>query len=752
MPLKRTFLFVLFGFIGWCTSAQEDKHSRLDSLYQQSKSHNIKYDYKRSMETANELINLAREEDSYYYLAKGYNMIGLNNEMVYDTVAAVNHFKKSLEFAELAEDQKLISAAYNNLANVYSYAHKNDKKALKFYQLALQYAEEVADTTSMITPVMNIGWMYLDANKTEEAFQYLEKADRFIEKEGGDQETIIQIKYLLGEYFTQKKSYPKAEKYYKEAIATGSDTTELYQQRAMAYYGLSEMYRKTRQFEKSITNFKVYDSLIDLAYQIDKVKEITIASAHFMADEYKRELEATKAANTLSEEVAAKSRHFSFAAGFAVMILLIYLMAQYNHEKYRKRITEALEIKNQRLEQTTIEAKKLADIKTRFLSTVSHELRTPLYGIIGITNILLEDKKMNKSAKEYLTSLKFSGDYLIDLINDVLQLSKIESNKVVLQKNSFNIRWLIYNIKHAFEHQLRRKKNKLRIDIDETIPDNLLGDSVRLSQVIINLLGNAIKFTEKGTIQISLTADKITENRVRILFVLEDEGVGIPEEMQARIFESFTQLNREDGEYQGTGLGLSIVQKLIQLFGSEIKLESKEGEGSKFTFHLAFDIDHNVEKVEEDILAIDPKTDRKKRVLVVEDNKINQIVTQKILEKEGFEVTVVWNGEQAVEQVKNSEYEVVLMDLNMPKMDGFEASRRIRKFDVKTPIIALTAVEVSEVKDRIKVVGITDIVVKPYDEREFFQTIYKHMRNASIQPKVVQPKGTKKTTPRKLKP
>ena len=346
--------------------------------------------------------------------------------------------------------------------------------------------------------------------------------------------------------------------------------------------------------------------------------------------------------------------------------------------------------------------------------------------------MLLDENTLSKQENQYLKSLKFSGDYLLNLINDILNLSKIESNKLILDKRPFNIRDLVEDVINSFKFQLDQKNNKIQLHIDKKIPPFLKGDEVPLSQILINLVGNAVKFTSYGNIWIFLKLVSITQDTVNINFIIKDDGPGIPKEKHDEIFENFSQLDRENDEYMGTGLGLSIVKKLIDLLNGEIKLISDEGEGATFNFSLKFDVvkesNATIEKKRTETINLSENVFGKGyRVLIVEDNKINQIVTKNILLREDFECEVVDNGMSAIEYVKNGNFDLVLMDLNMPLMNGIEASEKIREFDDKIPIVALTAVEIEDVKNDIDEAGINDIINKPFDKNEFYKVIIRNI-------------------------
>src|SRR5690606_171485 len=257
---------------------------------------------------------------------------------------------------------------------------------------------------------------------------------------------------------------------------------------------------------------------------------------------------------------------------------------------------------------------------------------------------------------------------------------------------------------------------------------NLVGDSVRLSQVMMNLVGNAVKFTEWGKVWIKADCKNCEDGKCLIAFEVGDTGIGIPLDKQKEIFEEFSQLRSSNYSYQGTGLGLPIVKRLLELFNSEIQLESKEGKGSVFRFEIMF----QKGKVVKNPGGPDESSDNLmkevfSRALIVDDNRINQIVTQRILEKRKFNCEIANNGYEAIDKLKEGNFDVVLMDVNMPGMDGMETTQEIRKFNKEIPIIALTAVEIEEMRDTIMRSGMNDIIVKPYDTSQLFHTVYRNL-------------------------
>jgi CheY-like chemotaxis protein len=364
---------------------------------------------------------------------------------------------------------------------------------------------------------------------------------------------------------------------------------------------------------------------------------------------------------------------------------------------------------------------RVSNLKSQFVSTISHELRTPLYGVVGISDILVAEYPALKNST-YINSLKFSANYLLSLVNDVLEISKIENKNIVLEDITFNIFEEMNSILGTINVLFKINHTTVEFDIDENIPKQLIGDKNRLSQILINLLGNSLKFTKEGKVTLTLRVIKKNADSSVIEFEVKDTGVGIAFENQTKIFEKFVQLNESNDMYQGSGLGLSIVQKLINLFNSKILLQSELGKGTQFNFSIEF---KNGTVEDSKLLDYEVSYDLFSgyKVLIVEDNKINQFVTKKLLEKINFECHIVESGFDALEILKNQNFDLILMDINMPGWNGFETTIKIRQSNITTPIVALTAFSKLEVEKESIDSGMNAVVIKPYEFSELYSII-----------------------------
>ncbi len=382
--------------------------------------------------------------------------------------------------------------------------------------------------------------------------------------------------------------------------------------------------------------------------------------------------------------------------------------------------TAIAEEAKRKAESATFIAETAVKAKQQFLSNMSHEIRTPMNAIIGFTKVVLKTDLTTKQ-REYLTAIKLSGDSLIVLINDILDLAKVDSGKMIFEKIPFKLASSISAMLHLFDTKILEKNLILFKDYDDRIPIVLEGDPLRLHQIILNLLSNAVKFTTQGSITVSVQLVSEDEEKVKIKFAVADTGIGIAEDKLDKIFENFQQASSDTSRlYGGTGLGLAIVKQLIEPQGGSLTVTSTINEGSVFSFILDFNKTDAEAELDSELLEL--KTEIKNiKVLVVEDIPLNQLLMKTVLEDFGFECDIAGNGKIAVEKIQDKTYDIILMDLQMPVMNGFEATEFIRnKINSDIPIIALTADVTTVDLAKCKLVGMDDYIAKPVDERVLY--------------------------------
>ncbi len=380
-------------------------------------------------------------------------------------------------------------------------------------------------------------------------------------------------------------------------------------------------------------------------------------------------------------------------------------------------------------EKLLVEAKQKAEeasfAKERFLSNMSHELRTPLNGIVGITNIMLDQKYLPEQG-QYFETLKNLSEHTLGVVNNILDLSKIDAEKAVISNNRFNLIFFIKKIQSVFENTAKLKKIDFSIEVIGEADIFVKGDEIKLSQVLINLIGNAIKFTDKGFTKLIITVKQDVDSNdfYDFHFAVMDSGIGIQKKHQEKIFESFTQADANTTrQYGGSGLGITISDKILQLMNTKLQVESEFGKGSTFSFALRLNKSSIVSKnkivLKESGNYALPSTS----ILLAEDNKINQMVAKRFLEKWGAKVNVVENGKEALNAAMAAKFDIILMDLDMPIMDGYQSANLIKNNNATIPIIALTAASFDDMQVYLLKKGFADVVQKPFVPDELYKKI-----------------------------
>jgi signal transduction histidine kinase/ActR/RegA family two-component response regulator len=717
------FLFILTSL-----SAQKQKKSapKVDSVsyYIELSNFNIKTDnYKNSLDFAQKAIDYAHasknvESQAYAHLVLGGIYFELKKyddaiESYYKSVSLYNTLKPSSKQAFCYYQLGLCFMEKGN----YLVAENNFDKAKTIY-----VAIKIPDAIELLN--LQKGIVYRAKGEYQSAIPIF---NQIIAKPDANDisKTKAEALYQIGNIELQNDRKNLALNYLIRAYALNARDKNM-EQKAQILLSLSLVYEKLLDINKAHFYLKKHLQLKDSIAFLNTKKLGSQDYVQFKDNERLKTIEQLDKENKEQQKANKVAKLISILAIALISILSLLSLSLYKNNIIRNQSNLLLKEKNNELQLAKEKAEKASKARAEFLSTVSHELRTPLNAINGITHLLIEENP-KPSQMNYLTSLKFSGNYLLTFINEILEINRIESNAIETENINFNLKLLLANIQNSLKELASINNNAFTVEIDPSIPDFLIGDPTKLSQVFLNLINNALKFTKNGEVKVILQTNEINEEFTSIHFKVLDTGIGIPEEKIESVFESFSQGSIEiNRKYGGTGLGLTIVKKLVDLLGGKIKLESQVGKGSSFSFDLSFKIG-NEQTIVEKIIDYDDSVLKDKKVLLIEDNKINQMITKKMVENKGMICEVIDNGEDAIEAVKNNTYDLVLMDVHLPGINGTIATQTIRTFDKKTRIIALTAISLNENREMLLSYGMNDVITKPFDPNEFYKIIISNL-------------------------
>ncbi|WBL21753.1 ATP-binding protein [Zunongwangia sp. HRR-M8] len=729
--------FLLFScFLVFSSNAQkkqdrEEITHQIDSLLKQAEVSVNKYQFDKATDELNRSLKLAQDINHKRYTALASSITSKLEYILHDYDDAIVSINRAIAIQREIIDETGLAYSYLSLSKIFT-LQNNKKAALDYLNLSEKHYNKSNDQNlekylSLLNLQRGIIALNLE-NAANKAFTYFKKAGKSIDVIGSPYE-YSRLYYYLAKTELARNNTSEAEKYAKSSL-NAAKKNEFHGMVMSNFNILSNIYEAQQNDAKALSYLKLANKE---RYRLFEVNKRSLGNESYKAygnDALRSEIKELSEKRKENERSLKVNKLTTILSVALITILSLLTLSLYKNNNLRARANGLLQKKNRELTIAKENAERATKAKAQFLSTITHELRTPLYAVTGLTHLLLEENP-TANQKEHLNSLKFSGEYLLSLINNILDLNKLEANKVEVLYSDFDLEKRISDVLVALKNSADDKNINIHFDFDKSIPQKLKSDPLKLSQILINLIGNSIKFTENGDIWITVTQIRESINDVHLRFEIKDNGEGISKEKQETIFENFiqgsTQINRKFG---GTGLGLSIVKNLLSLMGSKINLESELGLGSKFWFDLKFLVTESAAPAEgNDPNLVENGGDSLvgKEILVVEDNKINQMITKKILEKRNAVCEVADNGTKAIEMVKNANFNLVLMDIHMPGISGIEATKQIRKFNSKIPIIALTAVTLDDNLDEFYLNGFNDIIPKPYKTDEFYRKINKHL-------------------------
>ncbi len=719
MRFLLTFLLLTVSLL----QAQRQSNEPIDSVsyYMQMANYSTSINnFRNTLEYTQNAIDFARSHGMPRAEAEAWSRLGSTYFELRKYSDAIESFNKSIALYNTFNPSDDQAYAYYQLGlsymqkEDYSVAESNFNKAIKIYQTI-----KIPDAIVLVN--LQKGIVYQAKGKSRLATQIF---NTIIADPNDPYKIKAEALFQMGLIEADRSRSNLALNYLKRALELNVQTQNV-DLRSKILKAMSDVSNEMSDIKNAYLYLKQHLELVDSISRTDQERLGTEDYNQFKEGEKLKMIAEMNRRNDQQEKDNRLNKVISILAIALICILSLLSLSLYKNNIIRTQSNLMLKEKNSELQIAKDRAEKASKARAEFLSTVSHELRTPLNAINGITHLLLEENP-KKSQMNYLTSLKFSGNYLLTFINEILEINRIESSVIVPEQINFNLKLLLENIQNSLKEMALANNNKYIIDIDQSIPNNLLGDPTKLSQIFINLINNALKFTKNGEVKVIAKLMSVDDEHTSVYFKIVDTGIGIPEDRQEAVFDSFAQGSIEiNRKYGGTGLGLNIVKKLIEILGGQIRLESKVGKGSTFSFSLKFKI--GSEMPFENDKEYDETVFVNKKVLLVEDNKINQMITKKMLENKKMLCTIVDNGEDAIEAVKNDYYDLVLMDVHLPGINGTIATQTIRTFDSHTRIIALTAISLNENREMLLSYGMNAVLTKPFNPEDFYKVLAQHV-------------------------
>ncbi len=620
-----------------------------------------------------------------------------------------------------------IGMAYSmiHVANLFTDLQRSDS-ALYFYEQSVEILERKGDRDGLTYSYVGLGEFYKDT-APQKAIEYLQMAKE-IYKEFGNATGLANTGLLLGMAYQNANSYdPKAILSYQDALRQ-AELVGAMQIKAQILTHMADWYELNNQPQAALDHFRQFKMLEDSIFSQEKARQIASIEGAYESEKKDSEILLLNAENKQQKELT-----YYLVVGVLIVLSLLGMLWLNSLSRSRayallKKTNQEVETKNREVEIERNNATEATKAKANFLSVMSHEIRTPLNAIIGLTHLLIDYPEQGDKKKN-LSSLKFSAENLLALINDILDYSKLEEGKAEIESIQFNLKETLDRILDSFLFRAEEKQVRLKAKYDSAMPSIVTGDPTRFSQVLNNLLSNAIKFTDTG----SVTLDVEVIDAGAIQFSVIDTGIGINADKLDTIFESFTQadegVNRKFG---GTGLGLAIAKQLVEAMGSNLKVESIEGKGTRFYFTLPLEASSAATYANRAVGKRPSFTSmRGARVLLMEDNAVNVLVATQFLKSWHVEVDVASNGVEGLQLMEQDRYDLVLMDLEMPVMDGFETTRHIRKASNEVnkhlPVIAITSSTSITARNKAREAGMNDFITKPFNPNELYKMLEKYV-------------------------
>ncbi len=719
--------------INFYVNTDEDE-LKAEVLYSLGRTYYYLAEYSDALDSYYKASNLFILLGEKLYEARTYQNIGLiyHNMNAFDK--AEDYYNKALEINKKLNHKTNIAGLYQNLG-IIKFRQKDVKAAKSYYDKSLEIYEELKDYEGIGSSYSNLGLIHSENKNYKEALKYYQKAYDIFKKINFEMGMLYAL-YNIGETYLYLNNYTRAQHFFMESIKI-SENINYPEGILMNYDMLSKLYNKIGNYKEALKYHKNYTTLKDSIHSEKTMQKIAeLESIHNL------QIKEREVAELMLENQKQKSHKTTliFIIALACLILVIIIIAytqirisKKELEHHKNNLEKLVEKRTSKLKLEMSErriAEESDKLKSAFLANMSHELRTPMNAIIAFTNFLRDDRLPKRKKNEYINHIHSAGESLLRLIDDIIDSAKIEAKQLTISKRPTNITRLlsnIYKVHREIKHKGKSVKLVLNCDQEHFVIINT--DEMRLKQVINNLLENAFKYTLEGQIEFGFMI-----KTGGLEFFISDTGIGIPKDKLKTIFERFSRVEYSlDKTFGGTGLGLAISKDLVHLLGGKIGVESEEGTGSIFSFFIPADPIEKIPAIQENSVGKVTKSTEynwsDKTILIAEDEELNFKVLDSLLSKTKVSILRASDGEEAIEQCRGNKIDLVLMDIQMPKKDGYEATFEIKKMYPYIPVIAQTSFAMGGEKEKCLEAGCDDYLSKPLDINELKLKIAKYFSN-----------------------
>lgn len=709
----------------------------------------------------NEALALAEKEGMTDLAANALRNMGAHYHYIGDLDDALQHFHEALALAEEAGDIEILGSVNFSLGGVYTqigsffeaeeafekalglfrkinllpgeavvYASLGELReetgefeaAVEYYNKVVKIMEQVGDLSGLAFTHASLGSVHRKLGLPDVASEEFRRSLEYAETVG-DRDVLANGYLNLGQIHQEKGYLLAAKAALQRALEIAVDGGSI-EHRMNAHETLSEVYLVEENFAAAYEHLQGFLAAREELYPTDYAETLAQIQARYQAKEREAEINSLRRNNVVRELQIERGRAQRNIAFGAVFVILVVLLALSNGYWIKTRTNRKVRRHNSRLMEVSKELENANKVKSDILANTSHEIRTPLNGILGLVT-LLKDTKLDEQQKMNLDSIEHSGKTLLRLVNDILDLSRIEAGKFEIDYVPFDLRAALETESQIWREQAELKNLLLKLDLADDVPDVLVGAGSRVLQILTNFVSNAIKFTESGSITVRVRVREVSRTKVDLVFEVQDTGIGVSQDFKDRAFERFSQSDASSTRaFGGTGLGLAISRDLANMMGGEVGVSGQVGEGSTFWFSLtaglpsAGDLPAENARPARRATASKDSQQGSLRVLIAEDNEINQRVIVGLVERLGHSTEIVSDGEEVLEILQSQEFDVILMDIQMPGIDGVMAAKWIRSSDgpaAKIPIVALTANAMVGDREKYLSQGMDDYLPKPID-------------------------------------